>query len=58
MVSLKVSKSLIYLLQFHDFQDTVRYYLYKYAESKVMVFVYALVCLALLTLVYRFLARK
>lgn len=47
-----------FLLQFESFQDTIRYYLFKYAENKVMVWVYIVGCLFALIVVYMMMARK
>ncbi|MCI0418997.1 MAG: hypothetical protein L0387_42230 [Acidobacteria bacterium] len=46
-----------FLLQFESFQDTIRYYLYKYQENRVMALAYTAGCLVVLVVIYRFLAR-
>jgi hypothetical protein len=51
-------KPLPLLLQFESFQDTIRYYLYKYQENQVMALAYAAGCIVVLVAVYRFLARS
>lgn len=45
------------LLQFDSFQDTIRYYLYKYRENQVMALAYSAGCIVVLVVIYRFLAR-
>lgn len=45
------------LLQFESFQETIRYYLYKYRENQVMALAYSAGCIVVLVVVYRFLAR-
>jgi len=50
-------KPLPSLLQFDSFQDTIRYYLYKYRENQVMALAYSLGCIVVLVAIYRFLAR-
>jgi len=51
-------KPLQFLLQFGSFQDTIRYYLYKYQENQVMALAYAAGCIVVLVVIYRFLARS
>ena len=51
-------KPLPFLLQFESFQDTIRYYLYKYQENQVMALAYAAGCIVVLVAVYQFLARS
>ena len=50
-------RPLPFLLQFEGFQDTIRYYLYKYRENQVMVLAYSVGCIVVLVGIYRFLAR-
>lgn len=45
------------LLQFESFQDTIRYYLYRYRENQVMALAYSAGCIVVLVVIYRFLAR-
>jgi hypothetical protein len=51
-------RQLSLLAQLDSFQDTIRHYMYKYSENKVMVLVYALGCIIVVTLIYQLLARK
>ena len=51
-------KPLPFLLQFESFQDTIRYYLYKYRENQVMALAYAAGCIIVLVVIYRLLARS
>lgn len=53
----QIAKPLLFLMQFESFQDTIRYYLYKYQENQVMAVAYAPGCIVVLVAVYRFLAR-
>jgi len=46
-----------FLLQFESFQDTIRYYLYKYWENQVMALAYSAGCIVVLVIIYQFLAR-
>ena len=50
-------KPLQFLLQFDSFQDTIRYYLYKYRENQVRALAYAAGCIIVLVVIYQFLAR-
>jgi hypothetical protein len=54
----KLITPLPFLLQFESFQDTIRYYLYKYRESQVVALAYSAGCIVLLVVIYRFLARS
>lgn len=47
-----------FLAQFQDFINTIHYYLFKYAENKVVLLTYVLASTALLVLIYRFMSRK
>ena len=51
-------KPLPFLLQFESFQETIRYYLYKYRENQVMALAYSAGCIVVLVVIYRFLARS
>lgn len=51
-------RTLHFLLQFESFQDTIRYYLFKYAENKLTFWMYTAGCLLALALIYRMMARK
>ena len=53
-----IIKPLLFLLQFESFQDTIRYYLYKYRENQVMVLAYSAGCVIVLVAIYQILARK
>lgn len=53
----QIANPLLFLMQFESFQDTIRYYLYKYQENQVMAVAYAAGCIVVLVAVYRFLAR-
>jgi hypothetical protein len=57
MLSRQLINPLTLLLQFESFQDTIRYYLYKYRENQVMALAYSAGCIVVLVVVYRFLAR-
>jgi hypothetical protein len=57
MLLRQIFKPLPFLMQFESFQDTIRYYLYKYQENQVMALAYAAGCIVVLVAVYRFLAR-
>ena len=46
-----------FLLQFESFQETIRYYLYKYRENQVVALAYSAGCIVILVALYRFLAR-
>jgi hypothetical protein len=46
------------LAQFDSFQETIRYYMYRYAENKVTVFLYVAGTLVVVTVLYGILARK
>ena len=52
------TKPLPFLLQFESFQDTIRYYLYKYRENQVIALAYSAGCIVALVIIYRFLARN
>jgi hypothetical protein len=54
----KLVTPLLFLLQFESFQDTIRYYLYKYRENQVLVLAYSAGCVIVLVAIYRFLARQ
>jgi len=54
----KLVTPLPFLLQFESFQDTIRYYLYKYRENQVLVLAYSAGCVIVLVAIYQFLARK
>ena len=54
----QLSKPLQLLLQFESFQDTIRYYLYKYRENQVLALAYSAGCIVALVVIYRFLARS
>ena len=47
-----------FLLQFESFQETIRYYLYKYRENQVVALAYSAGCIVILVAIYRFLARN
>jgi hypothetical protein len=51
-------KPLPFLLQFESFQETIRYYLYKYRENQVMALAYSAGCIVILVAIYQFLARN
>ncbi len=51
-------RMIYHLLQFQDFPDKIRYYLFKYTENKFLVLVYVLAAVVATVVVYRFLARK
>ena len=53
-----IIKPLLFLLQFESFQDTIRYYMYKYRENQVMVLAYSAGCVIVLVAIYQILARK
>ena len=55
---MKLVTQLPFLLQFESFQDTIRYYLYKYRENQVLVLAYSAGCVVVLVVIYRFLARQ
>ena len=55
---MKLVTPLPFLLQFESFQDTIRYYLYKYRENQVLVLAYSAGCVVVLVVIYRFLARQ
>ena len=55
---MKLVTPLPFLLQFESFQDTIRYYLYKYRENQVLVLAYSAGCVIVLVAIYRFLARQ
>jgi len=54
----KLVTPLPFLLQFESFQDTIRYYLYRYRENQVLVLAYSAGCVIVLVAIYQFLARK
>jgi len=56
-LNLTKTKPLPLLLQFESFQDTIRFYLYKYRENQVMALAYSAGCIIVLVVIYRFLAR-
>jgi hypothetical protein len=58
MLRLFPSQLLPFLAQFDSFLDTVRYYMYKYAENKVMALVYTAGCLIIVVFLYQLMARK
>ena len=58
MVYMQSTGFLIHLLQFESFQETIRYYVYKANENKLILLVYAIVGIIVLTVIFRFLARK
>jgi hypothetical protein len=58
MLIRELTKPLPFLLQFESFQDTIRYYLYKYRENQVMVLAYSAGCIVVLVIIYRLLARS
>ena len=47
-----------FLLQFESFQETIRYYLYKYRENQVVALAYSAGCIVILVALYQFLARN
>jgi hypothetical protein len=51
-------KPLLFLLQFESFQETIRYYLYKYQENQVVALAYSAGCIIVLVVIYRLLARS
>ena len=57
MLIRQLPKTLPFLLQFESFQDTIRYYLYKYRENQVLALAYSAGCIVVLVIIYRFLAR-
>jgi hypothetical protein len=57
MLTCQLTKLLPLLLQFESFQDTIRYYLYKYRENQVMALAYSAGCIVVLVAIYFFLAR-
>ena len=57
MLIRQLHKPLQLLLQFESFQDTIRYYLYKYRENQVLALAYSAGCIVALVVIYRFLAR-
>jgi hypothetical protein len=58
MLVRQLVKPLQLLLQFESFQDTIRYYLYKYRENQVLVLAYSAGCIVALLVIYRVLARN
>jgi hypothetical protein len=54
----KLITPLPFLLQFESFQETIRYYLYKYRENQVMALAYSAGCIVILVALYRLLARN
>jgi hypothetical protein len=58
MVRLTPLRPLLLLAQIDSFQDTIRYYMYKYAENKALVLIYAAGCLILVALIYQLLAKR
>lgn len=58
MFDLCSGRILLLLAQFDSFQDTIRYYMYKYAENKALVLAYTAGCLIVLVIIYQFLARS
>jgi hypothetical protein len=57
MLTCQLTKLLPLLLEFESFQDTIRYYLYKYHENQVMALAYSAGCIVVLVAIYRLLAR-
>ena len=55
---MQLTRCLFHLLQFEAFQETIRGYLYKASESKLVIVVYVVGSIVVLTIIYRFLARK
>ena len=53
-----IIKPLLFLLQFESFQETIRYYLYKYQENQVVALAYSAGCIIVLVVIYRLLARS
>ena len=53
-----IIKPLLFLLQFESFQETIRYYLYKYRENQVVALAYSAGCIIVLVVIYRLLARS
>lgn len=58
MLTRHLLNPLLLLLQFDSFQDTIRYYLYKYRENQVLALAYSAGCIVVLVAVYQFLARN
>jgi hypothetical protein len=50
--------SLSQLLQFLEFTDKLRYYLFKYSENRFVLLSYAFASIIVLVFVYRLLARR
>jgi hypothetical protein len=50
--------SLFQLLQFLEFTDKIRYYLFKYSENKFVLLAYVVASIGVLAIVYRLLARR
>jgi hypothetical protein len=46
------------LLQFLEFTDKIRYYLFKYSENRFVLLAYVVASLVVLVVVYRLLARR
>jgi hypothetical protein len=46
------------LLQFLEFTDKIRYYLFKYSENRFVLLAYVVASIAVLAFVYRLLARR
>ena len=55
---MKLVTPLPFLLQFESFQETIRYYLYKYRENQVVALAYSAGCIVILVALYQFLARN
>ena len=58
MLTVNLITPLPFLLQFESFQETIRYYLYKYRENQVVVLAYSAGCIVILVAIYQLLARS
>jgi hypothetical protein len=58
MVEINQPLSISQLLQFLEFTDKIRYYLFKYSENKVVLLAYVIASIVVLAFVYRLLARR
>jgi hypothetical protein len=58
MVENNYPLSISLLLQFLEFTDRIRYYLFKYSENKFVLLAYVFASIVVLVFVYRLLARR